>query len=136
MPKSPAISVRRRARYTSSRERHARAGYVTLEGKVEWHYLREQAERAVRRQRGVIGITNSISIEPAAKPSEIKQRIQDAFRRSAQIDANGIVVEARAGEVILRGQVRSWSEREEAQHTAWSAPGVTSVRNEITVGFA
>lgn len=110
-------------------------GRVTLEGKVEWQYLKEQAERAVRRQRGVIGITNSIRIEPAVKPSEIKQRIEDAFRRSAQVDSNRINVEADGGKVTLRGRVRSWPEREEAQQTAWSAPGVTSVNNEITVGL-
>jgi osmotically-inducible protein OsmY len=111
-------------------------GYITLEGKVEWHYLKEEAERAVRRQRGVMGVTNSISIEPSASPSEIKRRIEDAFRRNAQIDAGGIAVEAHGGEVTLRGRVRSWSERYEAQQTAWSAGGVTRVNNEITVGFA
>ena len=108
-------------------------GYVTLEGKVEWQYMRGQAESIVRRLRGVMGVTNSISVEPAVKPTEIRQRIENAFRRSAQIDANQITVDARGGEVTLRGKVRSWSEREEAQETAWSAPGVTQVHNEIQV---
>jgi osmotically-inducible protein OsmY len=110
-------------------------GYVTLEGKVEWYYLKEQAEQAVRRQRGVMGVTNSIGIEPSAQSGEIKQRIEDAFRRSAQIDADQITIEAHGGEVTLRGTVRSWSERDEAQQSAWSATGVTRVNNEITVGF-
>jgi osmotically-inducible protein OsmY len=108
-------------------------GYVTLEGKVEWHYTRGQAESAVRRLRGVMGVTNSITVEPTVKPTEIRQRIESAFRRSAQIDANQITIEARGGEVTLRGKVHSWSEREEAQETAWSAPGVTQVHNEIQV---
>lgn len=108
-------------------------GYVTLEGNVEWHYMREQAERAVRRLQGVMGVSNSITVQPTVKPTEIKQRIENAFRRSAQIDANQIMVEARGGEVTLRGKVRSLSEREEAQQTAWSAPGVTQVHNEIRV---
>jgi len=111
-------------------------GYITLEGNVEWYYLKEQAEQAVRRQRGVMGVTNSISIEPSVRPSEIKQRIEEAFRRSAQIDADRITIEAHGGEVTLRGTVRSWSERDEAQQTAWSAIGVTRVNNEITVEFA
>jgi osmotically-inducible protein OsmY len=111
-------------------------GHVTLEGKVEWYYLKEQAERAVRRQHGVMGVTNLINIEPSARPSEIKQRIEDAFRRSAQIDADRITIEALGGEVTLRGKVRTWSERDEAQQTAWSATGVTKVKNEITIGLA
>jgi osmotically-inducible protein OsmY len=108
-------------------------GHVTLEGKVEWQYMRGQAESAVRRLRGVMGVTNSIAIEPTVKPTEIRQRIENAFRRSAQIDANQITVESRGGEVTLRGNVRSWSEREQAQETAWSAPGVTQVHNEIQI---
>jgi osmotically-inducible protein OsmY len=111
-------------------------GYITLEGKVEWQYLKDRAEGAVRRQRGIMGVTNSISVEPTATPSEIKQRIEDAFRRSAQVDAERIVVEAHGGEVTLRGKVRSWAEREEAQQTAWCASGVARVHNEITVGAA
>jgi osmotically-inducible protein OsmY len=109
-------------------------GYVTLEGKVEWYYLRELAESAVRRLRGVTGVTNSIAVTPSAKPREIKLLIEEAFRRSAQVDANRITVEAQGGEVTLRGRVPTWTERDEAQHTAWSAPGVTRVNNEITVG--
>ncbi len=109
-------------------------GRVTLEGKVEWYYLKETAERVVRGLRGVTGVTNSIRIEPSAEPGEIRQRIEEAFRRSAQIDAARVTIEARGGEVTLHGRVRSWPEREEAEQTAWSAPGVTRVNNEISVG--
>ena len=110
-------------------------GHLTLEGKVQWFYLKEDAKRAVRGLRGVSGVTNSISIEPAVKAGEISQRIEEALRRSAQIDAGRITVDIRGGAVTLRGRVRSWPEREEAEQTAWSAPGVTRVDNEITVGF-
>jgi osmotically-inducible protein OsmY len=109
-------------------------GFVNLEGVVEWFYLKEDAERAVRGLRGVSGVTNSIRVEPSVKAGEIRQRIVDALRRSAQIDANRITVDAHGGEVTLHGRVRSWPEREEAEQTAWSAPGVTRVDNEITVG--
>lgn len=112
-----------------------RHGQVTLEGEVEWFYLKEEAEHAVRGVRGVTGVVNSISLQPTVKPGEIKQRIGEAFRRSAQIDADQITIDAHGGEVTLHGQVRSWPEREEAEHTAWSAPGVTRVKNEITVGL-
>ena len=108
-------------------------GFVRLEGKVEWHYTRSQADSIVRRLRGVLGVTNSIMVEPAVKPTEVRQLIENAFRRSAQIDANQITVEAHGGEVTLRGKVRNWSERQEAQETAWSAPGVSQVHNEIQV---
>jgi osmotically-inducible protein OsmY len=109
-------------------------GHITLEGKVAWFYLKEDAERAVRGLLGVSGVTNSIAVQPAAQPEDIRQRIEDAFRRSAQLDAGRIGVDAHGGEVTLHGRVRSWPEREEAEQTAWSAPGVTRVHNRITVG--
>ena len=111
-----------------------REGRITLEGEVPWNYQREQAASAVGALRGVRGVANLIRIKPQVAPREIKNRIQDAFRRSAQVDANRIVVEADGGQVTLKGKVRSWAEREEAQQTAWSAPGVVTVRNQIEVG--
>jgi len=87
-------------------------GYITLQGTVEWNYLKEFAEHAVHRLRGVMGVINSIGVQPTVRPAEIKRRIEDAFRRSAQIDANQITVDAQGGEVTLHGRVRSWMERE------------------------
>jgi osmotically-inducible protein OsmY len=109
-------------------------GWITLEGQVEWNYQREEAERAARRVKGVRGVINSISLAPRATPSEVKRRIEEAFRRSAEIDASRVSVEATGGEVILRGTVRSWAERQEAERAAWAAPGVTKVDNRISIG--
>jgi len=109
-------------------------GWITLEGDVEWQYQRERAEQAARRVRGVKGVTNLITLKPRVAPSEIKAKIEEAFRRSAEIDASRITVEANGSEVILKGTVRSWVERHEAERVAWRAPGVTDVDNRITIG--
>jgi osmotically-inducible protein OsmY len=107
--------------------------WVTLEGTVEWNYQRTRAEQAVRRVSGIKGISNLILLKPGAAPSDIKAKMEEAFRRSAEIDANHITVEATGSEVVLRGAVRSWAERQEAEHAAWRAPGVTKVDNRITI---
>ena len=94
---------------------------------------RERVEDAVRRLAGVITVDNQIMIKPRVKPTDIKRMIEDAFRRSAELDASYISVKAEGGTVTLSGRVRTWSERAQAQQTAWFAPGVNQVKNEITI---
>jgi osmotically-inducible protein OsmY len=108
-------------------------GWVSLEGQVEWQYQRQTAEKAVRRIKGVKGVSNLIQLRPRAQPEDIKRKIQEAFKRNAEVDANRIMVETNGSEVILKGTVRSWVEREEAERVAWSAPGVTKVEDRIAV---
>jgi osmotically-inducible protein OsmY len=108
-------------------------GWITLEGQVEWQYQRSTAEHAVRRIKGLKGVSNMIQLKPHAQPSEIKRKIQEAFRRNAEVDSNRIIVEADGSVVTLKGTVRSWVEREEAERAAWAAPGVTSVVDQIVV---
>ena len=108
-------------------------GWITLEGAVEWNYARERAQSAVKRVRGVMGVTNSILLKPSVAPHEVRRKIEDALRRSAELDASRITVEANGSEVILRGTVKSWAERQEAERAAWAAPGVTRVDNRVAV---
>jgi len=109
-------------------------GWVTLEGTVEWQYQKAAAEKAVRDLVGVNGVVNLVEVKPRASTVEVKAAIEAALKRSAEVDASRIQVEADGDKVILRGTVRSWFEREEAERAAWRAPGVRSVDNRITIG--
>jgi len=108
-------------------------GWITLEGDVDWQYQKDAAFDAVHHLVGVKGVTNLITVMPRVSTSEITSRIQAAFLRSAEVDAHKVCVETHDGKVTLRGDLRSWSEREEAERTAWAAPGVTDVENFIVV---
>jgi osmotically-inducible protein OsmY len=109
-------------------------GWITLEGSVHWQFQRAAAERAVRYLNGVKGITNLIAVTPKhASPVEVSQKIKDALRRNAEFDASRITVETADGNVTLKGKVRSWAERNDAETAAWAAPGVTHVDDRIEV---
>ena len=108
-------------------------GWVTLSGKVDWHYQKEAAAHGVGTLHGVIGVSNQILIEPVVNSRDVAADITRALHRSWYYDPNTIEVSAQGGKIKLTGDVTSWSARDLAGITAWSAPGATSVENDIRV---
>jgi osmotically-inducible protein OsmY len=112
-------------------------GWVTLQGQVPWQYQKTAAEHMIRGLAGVRGVTNAITVRPHTVPSpgEMKNLIRQALVRSAETDAERIIVDIQGTKVVLHGAVRTWAEKTEAERVAWSAPGVSSVENHVVVSF-
>lgn len=106
-------------------------GRITLEGEVDYQYQKRIADEAVHHLTGVKAVVNRITVKPKVKPAKVKEEIKKALERNALLDAQNIQVEARGDKVILRGSVRSWAERQDAESAAWAAPGVSDVDNRI-----
>lgn len=108
-------------------------GWVVLEGEVNWNFQKNAAENAVEKIKGVEGVTNLITVKPRVQASIVKSTIKRALERRADVEAEQIEVETENNKVILRGKVKTWSERAEVQRAAWSAPGVTNVENHLVI---
>lgn len=110
-----------------------REGWVTLKGKVSWEYQRQACARVVRDLRGVRGVDNQVAVEPHASIADVKTKIEDALKRSAEVDARRLSVAVSDGKVTLSGNVHSWHERHEARSAAWAAPGVKEVDDRLAI---
>lgn len=109
-------------------------GWVTLSGRVDWQYQREEAYRAIRRLAGVAGIMNTIEVAPKASAPDVRSKIMAALKRNAELEAGAIKVTVKDAKVVLEGKVNAWYERELAENAAWSAPGVRAVEDHLTLG--
>jgi len=109
------------------------AGRVVLTGELDWHFQRYAAERDVRHLRGVRSVINQTTIKPKVSTVIVKDKIQSALLRSAEVDASKINVSTKDNMVTLAGTVRTWAEKVDAARAAWSVPGVASVENHISV---
>ena len=108
-------------------------GIVKLEGEVEWEYQLTQARTSVENLIGVRSVTNLISVKPKVTPTDVQQKINSAFLRSASIDAAKITAEVLGNRVILHGKVRSFAEKDDAENAAWAAPGIISVESKLSI---
>jgi osmotically-inducible protein OsmY len=108
-------------------------GNVRLEGEVEWEYQRTSVRSAIEHLGGVRSVINLIAVKPKVKPSDIQQKISSAFHRSATIDAGKITADVTGAKVTLRGKVRSFAEKQDAENAAWNAPGVTIVESGLEI---
>ena len=106
-------------------------GLVTLTGQVDWNFQKLAAARSAGRISGVKDVIDLIVVKPRASPSDIRERIMSAFKRSSTVDAGAIDIKVDGGTVKLSGRVKGWNERKVAENAAWAAPGVTKVEDNI-----
>ena len=108
-------------------------GQLTLSGTLDWQYQKDAAARAVGNLTGMTAVINHIIVQPRVKTTDVRDKIEAAFKRSAEIDARRVNVTATDGKVILSGNVHSWAERQEAERAAWAAPGVMLVEDRLSI---
>jgi osmotically-inducible protein OsmY len=109
-------------------------GWVTLSGKLDWNYQKVGAANAIGDLKGVTGVTNKITIKPQVTSVDVRKRIEEALKRSAEVEARDITIDVAADKVTLKGRVKTWNERWLVEDTAWATPGVTHVSDELIVG--
>lgn len=109
----------------------AEQGWVTLSGEVQWAFIREAADKAIRGLAGVKGVSNFVTVNPPVAPRDIKRKIEAALYRRAHVDASSITVGVSEGAVTLTGEVDSMAERDAVEHAARNTPGVKTVVDNL-----
>ena len=109
-------------------------GWVTLEGEVDYWHQRNDAEQAILRLAGVVGVINKITVRKrVVDPKELREQIEFALERRADREAERLRVEVHDGAVDLWGRVHSWQERRAVVGSIGHAPGVTKVRDHLRI---
>lgn len=109
-------------------------GWITLTGEVDWQFQRTGAEASLRGLAGVNGITNNIALRAKPHATEVRERIEEALKRNAELEARQIQVDIRDnGTVTLNGFVDNWSERRAVERAVWSAPGVRALNDNLSI---
>jgi osmotically-inducible protein OsmY len=110
-------------------------GWLTLTGSVSWQYQRDAAEEDVAPLLGLVDIDDQIVIDNEATAADVADRINEAFARNAELHGSSIDVFSDDGTVTLAGSVTTWAQHDEALDAAWSAPGVSSVRDDLAIVY-
>jgi osmotically-inducible protein OsmY len=109
-------------------------GWVTLSGKLDWNYQKTGAADAIHDIKGVVGITNQIELVPRVSSVDVKKRIEEALKRNALVESDGIKVDVAGNKVTIKGRVKAWSERKLVEQAVWATPGVTTVSDQLMIG--
>ena len=109
-------------------------GVVTLSGSVESQHQRDHIEDQITHVGSISGIRNRIALKPKANEDDVKKQIEDALKRSAEVEASSVDVAVRGDTVVLRGAVKALYERGLIEKAAWAAPGVKHVEDHIQIG--
>jgi osmotically-inducible protein OsmY len=117
-----------------------RGGDAVLRGTVGTLVQREEAERAVRRVRGVQRVENELEVRPVGIDGRVdadtKAAVLHALIADDQIHAGDVDVDMHDGTATLTGMVELVSQRDRAQRMVLRVPGVAHVRNELRVWVA
>lgn len=109
-------------------------GWVTLEGDVDVWREWEDAEKAVLRLAGVVGVINKIRILPREiDPEELREEIEEALETRADREADRLRIEVKDGAVELWGRVHSWQEKRAVLGSIGHIPGVLAVKEHLRI---